>query len=376
MRIFQSVGASTNTLVPRNQTWLRNLYEPLVEMGHDVVLLPPAVNGPVKPGDPRRGAFSQQLVDAVRKAHAERPIDLFFAYFMDGAVEPGAVDAIRGLGIPTCNFSCNNIHQFDLVRELSPHFDVNLYAEKAAAPKFAEIGAAGLWWPMASNPKYFHPWQVARDVAVSFVGANYALRAQYIVHLLDHGVDVQAFGPGWPSGDKNPWRALVKRAYFLARSGLTVDPQRQFWATAKLHELDFRRSVAARYPTHVHPPVSDDELIALYSRSQISLGFLEVFDAHDPSRPIHQHLHLREFEAPMSGALYCTGYMDELAEHFVPDQEVLVYHNRHDLLEKVTYYLAHPAEADRIRAAGLRRALADHTYHRRFRTLFQVLGLE
>jgi len=125
----------------------------------------------------------------------------------------------------------------------------------------------------------------------------------------------------------------------------------------------------------MHPPVSDDELIALYSRSQISLGFLEVYDRHDPSRAVTQHLHLREFEAPMSGALYCTGYLDELAEMFEPDKEVLTYRNQYELLEKVRYYLAHSAEAEQVRQAGRKRALQDHTYQRRFAQLFEHMGL-
>ena len=105
------------------------------------------------------------------------------------------------------------------------------------------------------------------------------------------------------------------------------------------------------------------------------MGFLEVYDRHDPSRPVTQHLHLREFEAPMSGALYCTGYMEGFAEMFEPDKEVLVYRSQHELLDKVRFYLAHPDQAEMIRQAGRKRALAEHTYHDRFRKLFKTLGL-
>jgi spore maturation protein CgeB len=101
-----------------------------------------------------------------------------------------------------------------------------------------------------------------------------------------------------------------------------------------------------------------------------------VHDRHDPSLPVTRHLHLREFEAPMCGALYCTGYLDELAEHFELDKEILTYRSQYELLEKARYYLAHPEEAERIRQAGRARALRDHTYHRRFQSLFQTIGLE
>ena len=154
-----------------------------------------------------------------------------------------------------------------------------------------------------------------------------------------------------------------------------VSPISQYRATANLADHDLRRYVGAQFPKNVHLPISDEELRELYSSSQISLGFLEVYDDHDSSRPITQHLHLREFEAPMCGALYCTGYMDELAEMFEPDKEVLMYRNQHELLDKVHYYLAYPAQAERIRKAGHLRALRDHTYQNRFKSLFQQIGL-
>jgi spore maturation protein CgeB len=154
-----------------------------------------------------------------------------------------------------------------------------------------------------------------------------------------------------------------------------VTPETQFRASAALVEQDFRRLLGARFPGNVHATISDEELIQLYTRSHITLGFLEVYDRHDPSRSVTRHLHLREFEAPMSGALYCTGYMDELAEFFEPDKEVIVYRNEQELLDKVRYYLAHGAEAENIRKAGHARALRDHTYQRRFQALFAEMGL-
>ena len=38
MRIFQVLSNTTNSNLPHNNTWYRNLYEPLIEMGHDVFL--------------------------------------------------------------------------------------------------------------------------------------------------------------------------------------------------------------------------------------------------------------------------------------------------------------------------------------------------
>jgi hypothetical protein len=376
MRIFQVLEGTSNAAVSGSNTWIRNLYEPLVDLGHDVFLFS-LTDGRVAMhrGDARaRGVFSQRLVDTFRREHERQPFDLFFSYFMDGMVDPEAIDLIRRSGVPMCNFSCNNAHQFDLVDDLSPHFDYNLHSEKDAGEKFRAIGATPLWWPMASNPKYWKPQDVKPSVPVSFVGANFALRARYCGYLLENGVDVHAYGPGWQWGTTSRWRGLAKRGKLLTLAMAAPSSQRRRRATGDLADHDYRRGLASNFPQNVHPPVSDDELIALYSRSEISLGFLEVYDANDPTRAPVRHLHLREFEGPMSGALYCTGYMEELADMFEPDKEVVVYRNQYELLDKVRFFLRHPAEGAAIRAAGRRRALQDHTYHRRYQQLFAELS--
>ena len=217
---------------------------------------------------------------------------------------------------------------------------------------------------------------VPRTIQASFVGANYALRARYVAYLLENGIDVHAYGPNWQWGHTLRWRGTAQHYRYLFRVLTAFSPSVQHRASANLADHDLRRYVGDRFPQNVHPPISDDELIALYSRSHISLGFLEVYDQHDPSRPVTQHLHLREFEAPMSGALYCTGYMDELAEMFEPDKEVLMYRNQYELIDKVRYYLMHPDQAEQIRKAGHLRALRDHTYQNRFKSLFNQIGLE
>ncbi len=378
MRVFQVIDGSANNRLPANRTWYHNLYEPLVDLGAEVVSFPAEEGRRAMEQSNRtlQMAFSQKMLDKFQREHARKPFDLVFTYLMDGMVDPGALDQLRKSGAPVCNFSCNNIHQFYLVDEISPHVDFSLHAERDARQKFLAVGANPMWWPMASNPNYFKPYPVDRVVPVSFVGANYALRARYIFYLLNKGVEVHSYGPGWQFGTTSAWRSLAKRAKYLLRSTFSRSIEAQYQASANLADHDFRRLLARNYPGNVHPPVSDEELVLLYSRSQVCLGFLEVYEGHDASRPVTRHVHLREFEAPMSGALYCTGYSEELADYFVPDKEVLVYRTEEEMADKVVYYLGHPQEAETIRAAGRRRALQDHTYQRRFEQLFAALGLK
>ena len=369
MHIFQALSAVATGGVGQSSIWRLNLYEPLVELGHQVFLWK------FQWGESRD--WSSRLWDDFSKEHARKPFDLFFSYFQDGMIEPDIILEIRKQGVPTCNFSCNNTHQFNLVKKLSPVFDYNLYAEKDARAKFEEIGAQGVWFPMAANPRYYKPENVQRTIDVSFIGQAYAKRHLYIWALLNNGVDVHVYGPGWRRDDGlTPVRRWLRRTRAILRLFRSQNIEDGSRLSSELARRDLLSLMVTRYNSNLHGPVSDEEMIRKYSESHISLGFLEVFDNHDPQGILKQHVHLREFEAPMSGALYCTGYCEELAEFYEPDREIITYRNEHELLEKIRYYLTHPSEAERVRVAGRRRALECHTYQKRFRDLFEELGLE
>lgn len=77
----------------------------------------------------------------------------------------------------------------------------------------------------------------------------------------------------------------------------------------------------------------------------------------------------------MSRTCYLTGHTDEIAEFYDLGREVDTYRTTDELVEKTRFYLAHPVAAERLREAGYRRALTDHTWRRRFEALFAKVGL-
>jgi spore maturation protein CgeB len=120
--------------------------------------------------------------------------------------------------------------------------------------------------------------------------------------------------------------------------------------------------------------LSDLEMVRMYSRSRVSLGFSVVGETHRESVPIRQ-VRLRDFEAPMSGAFYVVEYTPEIEEFFVPGKEIVCYRSKRDLADVVCHYLTHPEEAESIRLAGHERALRDHTWQTRLRNAFGSMGL-
>jgi len=120
--------------------------------------------------------------------------------------------------------------------------------------------------------------------------------------------------------------------------------------------------------------LSDIEMVKLYSRSKINLGFSSCGDTHKTGERILQ-VRLRDFEVPMSGGFYMVEYMAELEEFFDIGKEVVCYEGPEDLAEKITYFLQHDNEREKIRKAGYERCLRDHTWHKRFEMVFKEIGL-
>jgi spore maturation protein CgeB len=69
-------------------------------------------------------------------------------------------------------------------------------------------------------------------------------------------------------------------------------------------------------------------------------------------------------------------YVREIEEFFEVGREVVCFDGEPDLVDKARHYLAHESERETIRAAGHRRALADHTWERRFEAFFRHAGLD
>lgn len=374
MRTFLYLGSSANwQVLPQSQVWTRNLlpafqrlasrlFFPSFDVGQQIM----ACIGQLPDVQPAeaRARYSEILVQDVKHAHQEYGLDLFFSYMASVQVLPEAIDAIRALGIPTVNFYCNAAHQFHQVAEIAPHYDWCMVPEAQAVPKYRAAGARPLHIQMAADPETYHPFDATEEFDVTFVGQRYLNRPDIIAYLTWHGVDARAWGPHWRDvidwEDQQPWQWHARR--LPGKLKRTV--QRSLGMRPAWYPLP-RRSCG--------PTLSDEEMVRMYSRSRISLNISEVKD--EITGEIKRHIRLRDFEGPMSGAFFMTGYQEELAEYYEIDREIVCYDSKEELLDKVRYYLRRSEERQRIRLAGLNRARRDHTWEQRLRQLLRETGL-
>ncbi len=378
MRLFMVLAASPNPTFA-SSLWKTNLHDPLVRMGHDVVLygegvqplfdLDPAAESTREP----RARFTQRCLEAIRAAHAEKPLDFVFTYVSDCHFEPAALDELRRTVAPVVNFFCNNVHQFHLVQRTAKHFDLCLVPEREAMARYAAAGATPLWWPMAADPLAYAPRDVTPDLGITFAGQRYGDRTQLMFALLEAGLDAHAFGQGWESTRAIAQGAAEAAGPLAAAAKLVRDALNGRRPWVALADRDAWKRLRERHAPALHGPVNDAEYVALFARSRINLGFLVLGDTHRTLRPLRQ-VRLREFEATMAGGFYLTGHLPELAELYELGREIETYRDRAELVDKCRFYLANDAARERVRASGHARARRDHTWERRFEALFAELA--
>ncbi len=112
----------------------------------------------------------------------------------------------------------------------------------------------------------------------------------------------------------------------------------------------------------VMPPVlPGKDVFTVYAGSKINLNLsLKGMEGGTPQRVM---------DIMGAGGFVLSTYCQETAELFEEDKEIVMFRTPEELIDKVTYYLSHDKERERIAAAGCAKVLKDHTYEKKLREL-------
>lgn len=146
--------------------------------------------------------------------------------------------------------------------------------------------------------------------SVSFIGSTNDYRVSRIVELSKAGFNVDCFGFGWPSG-----------------------------------------------------PVEADLIPEIMNDSCISLNF-----AYSKGK---NQLKARIFEITGSGSLLFTEPSDNLEKYFKEDDEIVVFRNSSELIDKIRFFLENPEKRNELALAGYHRTVRNHTYERRMKEVIE-----
>jgi hypothetical protein len=264
------------------------------------------------------------LIAAVKQAHAQKPLDLVWAYVMPFEWDARTYRAIHDLGIPVAIWSLDDKHVFvDDRRWPYPHdqkeliglCDIHLTSSLECVRWYLAEGAPAYYFPEAVDLELYLPAEGRPDFPVSFVGQAYGWRIKLIRELKWAGIPIACFGPGWENG-------------FVQ------------------NELD------------------------IFRRSAINLGIGGVMASERVTC-----IKGRDFEMAALGRLYMTTFDYELARHFHVGREIICYRNEIDCVELLRYYLERPDEARQIAQAARQRCAKDHSWTARMKGLLRWAGI-
>ncbi|MBI3807278.1 MAG: glycosyltransferase [Nitrospirae bacterium] len=279
------------------------------------------------PASVRRRTNSERLLALFAELAVKEELPhLMIAQTWAGFVDPKVLREIRGrYRTFIVNIAMDDRHQYWGQRVdgewwgtygLIPYLDLALTAAPECVEWYQKEGCPALFFPEASDPDIFRPIpELPKLHDVCFVGGCYGVREKIVRALRKAGIQVTAYGSGWDQG-----------------------------------RLD------------------TEEVPRLFAQSKIVLGVGTIGHCED-----FYALKMRDFDGPMSGSCYVTHDNPDLRLVYKVGEEIATYCSVDDCIDKVRWYLSHEDERERVAQAGRVRALADHTWEKRFDDLFDVL---
>lgn len=293
--------------------------------------------------------FNEELVQLVKR---ERP-EILFAFMYTDELDPAALRYIkekRGTN-SIAWFADDYWRFFNYSRHLAPYFSWVITTYSKAADWYKKAGFQNVilseW---ACNTFVYKPLSLPKDIDVSFVGQYKPPRGRIIKVLKKSGIDVQAFGFGWPNGKISQEEML--RVFSRSKINLNLNVRSGLLAPRVIARIFAKKSINKIKP---------DFRILDNFRAYLHLPIL--------------HTHARPFELAGCRAFVISGYSEDIGRYYTEDKEMVFYRTLPELVEKIRYYLPREEERSRIALAAYDRTLRKHTYEHRFRDIFKAVGV-
>lgn len=108
----------------------------------------------------------------------------------------------------------------------------------------------------------------------------------------------------------------------------------------------------------------ETEMPKVFSLSKINLNMTH--------KAIQTGIPLRVLDVLGAGGFLITNYQKEIADRFIDGEDLVIYYNEKDLLQKVSYYLQNDEERNRIAQNGHEKVKKYFTYEQKFNEMLQI----
>lgn len=318
------------------------------------------------------------LVKKVQK----RGYDLFMTCHASEWFIGDTIETIRQYGLPTLLVCFDNMHAPFMHKDIASKFDLVWLTSRENEKMFKAWRCRKIiMMPYAANPHAFNPqWSRKCVPKISFIGSPYGSRTSLLNSLVDNGIPVELFSGGNSSPVSNPDFPLSVPRKSKLRS---LAECLSFEIGRKLVFSKIKSIIGGKIKLSDSPyltrsnSVSFGGMLSVYSDYALSLNSLVLRNTGVLKRPLFK-LHLRTFEIPMSGGLEFAQRNDELCEYFDEDNEIVLWSDECEMLDKARFYLneKNVEVVNKMKQLARRRAELEHTWFSRFKNIFKLLEIK
>lgn len=255
------------------------------------------------------------------------------------APEP-VLEFIRQSGVKSAVWMTEDPYYMDWTAPLIAYFDYIFTIDQAAVEHYRVLGHPRVYHlPLGTDPDLFHPAAVSEEYTsdICLVGVPYSNRIELIKALLaGTAYRIQLVGRGW-GRYYHEWKQGANRNVELMNAWVPPETAAKFYNGAKI-------------VLNIHRPSAEK-----YNRNRAGI--------------IATSINNRTFDAASCEAFQLTDYKSGLRHQFGEGTQVVSYQDKHDLLQKIHYYMAHDDERKRMAEAARQQVLAAHTFEHRIHDL-------
>lgn len=250
------------------------------------------------------------------------PVDMVLV-FKGPNLAPEQVRMLKGqFGARWANWFPDDPHQLDLSLRLGPAYDCFFTHDSSTLERHRAAGARPYYLAFGCDPDYLRslPGGPRWAASVAFVASRDPVREAVIHELADPpDLPVATWGPGWPRG-----------------------------------------------------PVYGDDFVRVLSNALVGLNVHQQFgDRGDPAR-YGTGANMRVFELAAVGTPQLSDAKTDIARHFAPDREIVLYRSVAELKDRARALLADERLRLGLATAARERALREHTWRHRLEELLTV----